>query len=196
MKSTHAKRRLLFVQGGGEGTHDEWDNRLVESLRRELGANYEVHYPRMPREDDPRYASWKAKLEKTLAKLGDGAILVGHSVGATILLGVLSERGAAWKPAGLFLIAAPFVGNGGWPAGELELPLDLGARLPPGVPVHFFHGLADETAPPSHVDLYARAVPHAQVHRLPDRDHQLDDDLKEVATAISSLEARVPATRR
>ncbi|MEP7191263.1 MAG: hypothetical protein ABI903_00175 [Actinomycetota bacterium] len=27
-------RQILFIQGGGAGTHDEWDNKLVESLCR------------------------------------------------------------------------------------------------------------------------------------------------------------------
>jgi len=41
----HVKRQLLFVQGRGAGAHDEWDNKLVESLKRELGSGYEIHYP-------------------------------------------------------------------------------------------------------------------------------------------------------
>ena len=48
-----------------------------------------------------------------------------------------------------------------------------------------FHGLQDETAPPSHADLYARAIPQAQLHRLPGRNHQLDNDLSEVAKTIN-----------
>ena len=59
--------------------------------------------------------------------------------------------------------------------------------LPQGVPVHLFHGLDDDTAPPAHADLYARAIPHAAVHRLPGRDHQLNDDLREVAREIRAL---------
>ena len=74
------------------------------------------------------------------------------------------------------LVAGPATGS--------NHPDDLGARLPRGVPVHVFHGLDDETAPPSHADLYARVLPQARVHRLPGRDHQLNDDLTEVATAI------------
>jgi hypothetical protein len=50
--------------------------------------------------------------------------------------------------------------------------------------VHVFHGLQDETAPPSHAGLYALAIPQAQVHQLPGRDHQLNNDLSEVAEAI------------
>jgi pimeloyl-ACP methyl ester carboxylesterase len=187
--SLHMKRQLLFVQGGGAGVHDEWDNKLVESLRRELGPDYEIRYPRMPNEGDPNYAAWKATLEREFAALNHGAILVGHSVGGTILVNTLAEQSSKAEYGAILLIAAPFVGEGGWPAGDLNTPRDLGARLPRGVPVHLYHGLDDETAPPLHVALYARAVPQARVHRLPDRDHQLNNDLREVAAAIKCLEA-------
>ena len=184
----HVKRQLLFVQGGGKGTHDEWDSKLVESLRRELGQDYHIHYPRMPSEDDPSYTLWKTALERVFGTLRDGAILVGHSVGGTILVKLLAEQSSARGFGAIFLIAAPFVGDGGWSADDLQLPPDLGARLPKGVPIHFYQGLEDEVAPPSHIELYARAVPQARVHRLPSRDHQLNDDLSEVAAAILSLE--------
>lgn len=51
------KRQLLFVQGAGEGTHEEWDRKLVESL---------------------------LVVEELLTVLGDGVIVVGHPVGGTI----------------------------------------------------------------------------------------------------------------
>lgn len=181
------KRQILFVQGGGAGTHDEWDNKLVESLSRELGPTFEMRYPRMPNEDDPEYDSWKETLEKEFATLDDGAILIGHSIGATILISALSERAPTNKLGAIVLIAAPFVGDGGWPSDDIQLPRDLGARLPQGVPVHVYHGLDDGTAPPSHAELYARVIPWATVHRLPDRDHQMNNDLKEVAATIKSL---------
>jgi pimeloyl-ACP methyl ester carboxylesterase len=182
------RRQLLFVQGGGKGTHDEWDSKLVASLRQELGQDYEIHYPRMPGEDDPSYDLWKTALERVFGTLRDGAILVGHSVGGTILLKVLAQQLSTRDFGAIFLIAAPFVGDGGWSADDLRFPPDLGARLPKGVPIHFFHGLEDQVAPPSHIELYARAVPQARVHRLPGRDHQLSNDLTEVAAAILSLE--------
>jgi predicted alpha/beta hydrolase family esterase len=181
------KRQLLFVQGGGEGAHDEWDSKLVESLRQELGQEYEIHYPRMPGEDDPSYASWKAALEREFAALKADAILVGHSVGGTILLKALAEHRPPRQFAAVLLIAAPFVGDGGWSADGLQFPPDLAAHLPPGAPIHFYHGLEDRVAPPSHVELYARAIPLARVHRLSGRDHQLNNDLREVAAEILSL---------
>jgi hypothetical protein len=55
------------------------------------------------------------------------------------------------------------------------------------MPVHVVHGLADDEVPPSHAHLYAQAVPRAEVHLLPGRDHQLGDDLGEVAAIIRGL---------
>lgn len=184
----HAKRQVLFIQGGGKGAHDEWDDKLVASLERELGQGYEIRYPRMPSEDDPGYAAWKPALEGEIAALRQDAILVGHSVGGTLLAGLLAESFATRKFGGIFLIAAPFVGTGGWPSDDLRFASDLGARLPHGVPIRLFHGLADETVPASHVELFARVIPQARVHRLPGRDHQLGNEMREVAAAILSLE--------
>ncbi|MEV0530541.1 alpha/beta fold hydrolase [Kitasatospora sp. NPDC050463] len=179
-----AAQQILFIQGGGAGTHDDWDDKLVDSLRRALGGGYEVRYPRMPDEGEPGYAQWGRAIRRELADLADGAVVAGHSVGGTILVHALAEQPPERTLAAIVLIAAPFVGRGGWPGEEFELPGDLGARLPRDVPVHVFHGLDDETAPPSHADLYARAIPQAQLHRLPGRDHQLNDDLRAVAEAI------------
>ena len=49
-------RQVLFIQGGGEGVHDEWDKQLVASLKRELGPDYQISYPRMPNEAHRQYA--------------------------------------------------------------------------------------------------------------------------------------------
>ena len=183
----NAPRHVLFIQGAGAGTHDEWDDKLVDSLRRELGDAWEIRYPRMPAEDDPSYAVWGPAISEAIATLEDGAIVVGHSVGGTLLVQTLAERPPDVSLAAIVLIAAPFVGVGGWPGEEFELSDDLGALLPAGVPVHIFQGLEDDTVPPAHADLYARAIPRAEVHRLPGRDHQLGDDLGEVAKLIRSL---------
>ena len=182
------KRQVLFIQGGGAGVHDSWDDKLVASLARELGPDYEVRYPSMPREEDPHYAAWKARIEQEFEALDERAVLVGHSIGAAILVNVLAEQPVERRFGALFLVAAPFVGGDGWPSEELETPHDLGTRLPRGLPVHVYHGLADATAPPSHADLYARAIPQARVHRSPGRDHQLNDDLGLVAAEIRSLD--------
>jgi pimeloyl-ACP methyl ester carboxylesterase len=144
----------------------------------------------MPDEDDPSHARWSPAIRREMADLDDGAVVAGHSVGGTILINALAEQPPERGLGAIVLIAAPFVGEGGWPSDEFELPSDLGARLPQGVRVHVFHGLQDETAPPSHADLYAQVIPQARVHRLPGRDHQLNNDLSDVAAAISTNKPR------
>lgn len=183
----HGRRQVLFIQGGGAGTHDEWDDKLADSLQRKLGDAYEIRYPRMPEEDDPSYAAWGPAISEALAALESGAIVVGHSVGGTLLIHRLAERPPDVRVAAIVLIAAPFVGVGGWPGEEFELPGNLGAILPAGVPVHVFHGLDDDSVPPAHADLYVHAIPQARLHRLPGLDHQMRNDLGDVATVIRGL---------
>ena len=181
-------RQVLFIQGGGaDGTHDEWDNKLAESLERELGPDYEIRYPRMPNEADPKYARWKAALRKEFATLDDGAILVGHSIGGTILISTLAEEPPDLALRGIFLLAAPFVGDRGWPTDDIAPMSDLGKSLSSQPPIYLYHGSDDETAPLEHVGLYAEAIPQAVVRRLTGRDHQLNNDLSEVAADIRRL---------
>ena len=68
-------RQILFIQGGGAGAHDEWDDKLVDSLRRGLGAGREVRYPRMPDEDDPSYATWSPAIRREMSALARTFVL-------------------------------------------------------------------------------------------------------------------------
>jgi predicted alpha/beta hydrolase family esterase len=179
--------QILFVQGAGKDVHEQWDSKLVESLRRELGPGYEVRYPLMPNEADPQVAAWGVALESEIAALQSGAIVVGHSLGGTILINVLAKRVPAVGLGAIVLIAAPFVGHGGWKSDDIAPGSELAARLPPGVPVLLYHGDKDTIAPIAHLALYAAAIPHARVRQLANRDHQLNDNLSEVASDIREL---------
>jgi len=114
------RRQVLFVQGGGQGAHDEWDNRLVDGLAQVLGQDHEIRYPRMPDEADPAYPPWKQALEMEFAGLKDGAVLVGHSIGAAILVNAVAADPPHCELGGIFLVAAPFIGDGGWPSDGIE----------------------------------------------------------------------------
>jgi predicted alpha/beta hydrolase family esterase len=179
--------QLLFVQGGGEGTHDEWDNKLVDSLQAALGGDYSIRYPRMPDEGDPRYGEWKAAIVAECKRLDDGAILVGHSLGGAFLLHVLAERRLTLRPRALVLIAAPFFGAGGWQSDEIAAPGDFAECLPAWLPVFLYQGTEDQSVPFAHLKLYAQAILQAKVRAVPQRDHQLDNDLGLVAEEIRAL---------
>ncbi|MDJ0315801.1 alpha/beta fold hydrolase [Arthrobacter antibioticus] len=178
--------QILFIQGAGAGTHDDWDDKLVESLRRELEDEWEIRYPRMPDEDEPSYFLWSAAIRDEIADVNVGAVVVGHSVGAAILADVLTGLPPTLSLGSIQLIAAPFISQDGWPSDDFALSDELGVKLPQGVRVDVFHGLQDDTVPPEHAYLYAQAIPQAHVHLLPGRDHQLNDDLSEVAETIRS----------
>ena len=62
----NATSHVLFIHGGGAGTHEEWDNALVDDLRRRLGDGFEVRYPRMPSEDDPTLEAWGPAIRSVL----------------------------------------------------------------------------------------------------------------------------------
>lgn len=76
---------VLFIQGGGEGAHSE-DALLANSLKRALGPNYEVRFPRMPDESNPNVESWGQKISSDLSDTSGKVILVAHSVGGSLLL--------------------------------------------------------------------------------------------------------------
>jgi predicted alpha/beta hydrolase family esterase len=184
---------LLFIQGGGDGAHDD-DARLVANLRSELGAGYEVRFPRMPNESETPYDLWSDVIASELARMGTGAILVGHSIGASVLIKWLTEVTPTQRLAAAFLIAAPFWHDHDiWRWKDVELPRDASARLPRGLPVFFYHGTHDEVVPVAHLEMYERALPAAHILRLNGRNHQLDDNLAEVARDIRLL-AGVPCT--
>jgi pimeloyl-ACP methyl ester carboxylesterase len=178
-----ARKQILFVHGAGEGAYDA-DAKLAADLRDELGPRYRVHCPRMPNEAAPDAAVWKRRLAKEIAAMGNGAILVGHSAGATVAVAAVAERAIKQRLAGLFLVSAPFCGDGGWQIEGFDLP-NLRERMPAGVPIFFYHGRDDETVPIAHVGLYAKELPRAVVRRLSGRNHQLNDDLSEVALDIN-----------
>jgi predicted alpha/beta hydrolase family esterase len=179
-------KQILFIQGGGEGTHDAWDNKLVDSLERELGGEYTVRYPRMPDEGNPSYPTWKGELFKQLDELDDGAILVGHSLGGAFLVHALAEHPSKKKWSAVLLVAPPFFGAGGWPRDAADQMPDL-KGFPPHLPVFVYHGAADTEVPPNHMKLYAKSIPHVTTRLLVDRDHQINDDLSELAQDIRGL---------
>ena len=179
--------QVLYVHGGGEGAYEE-DKKLAASLEEKLGPNYKVHYPRMPREADPDYKVWKQFIAEELAAMGDGAMLVGHSIGASVLAKLLTDQDLERSVAGVFLIAAPFWHDHPvWRWEEVALPSEPSTLLPVEMPVFLYHGREDEVVPFTHVDMYARMLPQAIVRRLDGRNHQLNDDLTEVANDIGRL---------
>lgn len=185
------KRLLLFVHGAGEEAYEE-DRKMAASLRYALGSGYEVRYPKMPDAHSPRYAAWKDRIAGELAELDGEVVLVGHSLGASILLKYISEERTATPVAGMFLVAPPYWGVEDWEVDEYALREDFGSKLPEGLPVFFYHSRDDEWVPFAHLAHYAEKLPHALFREFDGRGHQFDDNLSEVAHDIEGLKRSGP----
>jgi uncharacterized protein len=184
-KSGWSTKEILFVQGGGPGAFAV-DEKMVTSLRISLGQTYHVIYPRMPDEDNPNYELWRRDIEKELALLPEGAVVVGHSVGAYILLRFLIERHVEHSLAGIFFIAMPFVGGKGW---QLKGALEKGfaTNLPRHTPIFLYHCQDDTVVPFDHLQLYEQAIPQATIRIFKLGGHQLNNDLSRVAEDVKSI---------
>ena len=180
------KRQVLFIHGGGQGAY-EADKELAANLRDELGAAYHVRCPEMPDEESPEYEAWKEKIEQELAALDGEVILVGHSLGALILMKYVSEEEVEKPIAGLFLVATPYVGTGGWEFEEDALREDFATEIHLRLPLFLYHSHDDEVVPFAHLALYEAKLPQATIQELEGRGHQFDNDLSEFARDIKSL---------
>jgi alpha-beta hydrolase superfamily lysophospholipase len=141
----------------------------------------------MPGEADSKYALWKAALKKEFARLADGAILLGHSIGATILINVLTQVPFETALRGIFLISVPlWVGAAGLAMILSRCRILVRHWRNNGGSI-FTTAARTIQCRPGHVDLYEKAIPQALFRRLAGRDHQLNEDLSEVAADIRKL---------
>ncbi|RPI28364.1 MAG: serine hydrolase family protein [Chloroflexota bacterium] len=179
------KKSVLFIHGAGEGAFEE-DRLLAESLQNALGLAYDVRYPKMVNEDSPEYVDWKAQIESELAAMEGEVILVGHSIGGSVLLRYLSEERVDKPVSGLYAIATPYWGaDEYWNWEEVELPQDAAAKLA-GIPhIFFYHSRDDDTVPFSHLTLYAEKFPGAVIRETDGGGHQFGNNLAGVAGDIT-----------
>lgn len=182
-------KHIFLIQGAGAGAYEE-DKQLATNLSHALGQQYEVHYPAMPHEDDASYEEWKQHLEKELAAMQEPIVLVGHSVGASVLIKWMSELEVEQSIAGMLLLACPFWGGDGWRYEgyeELMLPEDSAAKLSNGRQIFLYHCRDDVTVPFDHLALYAQTLPEATVCERDEGGHQFNNDLSFVAEDIKGL---------
>ena len=180
------KNHVLFIQGGGDGGFEE-DAKLVDSLQTVLGAAYEVHYPRILSNEALPDFGWLQQIGQEIMVMDNEVILVGHSLGASMLLKYLSENQSMKKISGIFLIATPFwSGDENWVQG-LKLREDFADKLPIKVPVFLYHCHDDQEIPFEHLSHYRQKIPDAVIREIESGGHQLNNDLSVVAKDIKSL---------
>jgi uncharacterized protein len=179
-------KNILFIQGGGGEEDYTEDAKLVASLQAVLGESYSVHYPLLTDEPVPDFGRMQ-QIGKEIAAINGEVILVGHSLGASMLLKYLSENQVKKKIAGIFLISTPYwSGDEDWRQ-PLKLEKDFANKLPKDVPLFLYHSKDDEVVSFSHLAIYKEKLPQATIREIERGGHQLGNDLTVVAKDIKTL---------
>ncbi|WP_246366947.1 alpha/beta hydrolase [Paraliobacillus salinarum] len=141
----------------------------------------------MPVPENPNYAQWKDILKEELSNLDDNSILIGHSLGGSVLLKYLSEENCEPSISSLFIMGAPYWGlDEDWPSKEFQLSDDFASRLPEISQIHLYQSRNDEIVPFVHFECYAYKLPHAKTKILENSGHLFQQDLPELVYDIKS----------
>jgi len=181
------KKQVLFVHCGGTQGPNCGSRDLVDYLKEELGVHYDVLYPQMPDPDNPQYALWKHTLVETLHYADDNIILVGHSLGGSVLLKFLSEEIPEKNIGGLFLIAPPFFSATTWHVDDFIMQDCLFQRLQQVEHIFLYHSRDDEVVPISHQVLYSNRLPTAAVRELAIGGHLFTSGIGDLVDDIKTL---------
>ncbi len=181
------KKQVLFIQGGGGKEDYKADAKMVTSLQEALGENYMVHYPLLSNESSPDFGRIK-QIEEAISLIRKEIVLVGHSLGASMLLKYLSENEVKIKITAIILIATPFwSGDEDWKQG-LKLQEDFPDHLPKDAPILLYHCHDDKDVPFGNLGFYRQKLPNATVREIKNGGHQLNNDLTIVAQDIKDLQ--------
>lgn len=176
---------VLVIHGSGEPRRRAGKVYWESLLGQDLGPNYLVHAPRMPRPTNPEYRKWARRIAELIADTTN-PIVVGHSFGASVLLKYFVDSAPRTQMAGLFLVATPLWGPD---FAEFALPPDFGVRLRDLTPVYLYHSKDDPEVPFDHVERYGHALPQAIVRVLDGRGHEFDQaHFPELVADIRTLE--------
>lgn len=189
-------RPVLFIHSGGtQGPHEGSDD-LVNYLRDGLREDHVVLYPKMPEPDNPDYELWKLTLDRELSALGNEIILVGHSLGASVLLKYLSEEPYDKSIAGLFLVAPVYFGKKDWRVAEYVLKKGFEAELLHIPRIFMYHSRNDTVVPFTHLVQFADKLPNSICRAFEGRGHLFSMGLPELVEDIKNLSAEKIRTNR
>lgn len=166
------KRTVLFIHSAGPQDQNQGSSNLIAYLEKELKDTYQFVFPRMPAPENPKYISWKNQLEKELNILHGEVILVGHSLGGSVLLKYLSEESCNLTISGLFIIASPYWGlDENWQLKDFILQNLFEENLPSIPNLFLYHSRDEEIVPFTHNKMYAEKLPHAITRELEGKEH-------------------------
>ncbi|UFJ42737.1 alpha/beta hydrolase [Brevibacillus humidisoli] len=161
---------------------------MAAHLQDALGSACQMRYPMMPDPEKPAYTAWKEKLEQELNSLHGDIVLIGHSLGGSVLLKYLSEEAHPKTIAGLFLIAVPYWGTGDeWLVDEFTLQENFSAKLASIPHIFLYHSQDDEVVPFAYFLLYAKRLPRVTARGMDGYGHLFNAGLPELVHDLQTF---------
>lgn len=180
---------IVFIQGAGNVTTEE-EQVITNALKIKLGDNFRIIYPHMPDADNPSYQSWDAVLTQNLKNLSGKVILLGHSLGASIILKHFSKEAVPDKVIGMILFGAPYWKNQNWDVSEYVIEDDFLPNLNKLENIYFYYSLDDEVIPYSHLESYQKLLPQANWRIISGADHSYHSAITDMAKDIKELASK------
>ena len=162
----------------------------TQSLREDLGEDFEVFTPTMPNSLNAKYLEWKIWFERHFEYLRDDIILLGWSQGGYFLAKYLIEENPPFSIKALFLGAAPFepADFGGEDGGDFAFDTtkvsELGKKAQNIV---IMHSKDDFVVPYEHALKYKAALPNAELVKFEDKNHFLIAEFPELLSKIKDF---------
>ncbi len=180
-------KRILFLHSAGPQGPGEGSTRLVNYIRQSLSETHKLICPVMPHPEKPSYDAWKRQLERQLDIIDDEIILLGHSLGGSVLLKYFSEMPYQKPISGLFIIASPFWGEKNWKLDEYTLKENFAAHLISIPQIFLYHSSDDPIVPYEHTYRYAKSLPRATVTIVDHYGHNFEPPFPKLIRDIKEL---------
>lgn len=185
------KQQILFVHSAGPQSDNKGSHGIICHLEKTLGDRYDII---TPSNSDNDYTHWKYQLDKAFEKLNDNVIIIGHSLGASLLLKYLSEQNITQKIHSFHAIAAPYWSfDEDWQNDSYELIQNYQKKLPEIGYKCFYHGTNDKVVPIIHVKRYLEDMPYSKVVIVQEQDHYFLNGLPELTNKINKFNKGEPA---
>ena len=195
------KNQAIIVHGGEVfETYDEYFSFLknyvpdldklrkkkwAETLRSDLGGDFDVIAMQMPCKYNAKYSEWKLWFERHIPLFNDEVVLVGHSLGGIFLAKYLSENKFQKKLLGVFLVSAPYDSEvSGYDLLDFALTEDLKHFEQQAESIWLYYSKDDEVCPFVDFEKYRRDLPKAHTEVFENRGHINQENFPELVRDI------------
>lgn len=163
-------------------------------LDKKLGKYFQIIRPRMPLQDNAKYADWKIHFENYFSQLKNNIILIGTSLGGIFLAKYLSENKFPKKILATYLVCAPFDNTlqGEDLVGGFKLKSNLLLLQKNCKHLNLLFAKKDDVVPVSHakkyrnklkdanIVIYKHIPGHFAIQKFPEIVKMLKQDLKRI----------------